>query len=491
MSIQPISTTATSQSTNSEPLLRQVTPRIVDSLSTHPQTVRTAPSANNARSPLAKVCDFLNCINYFLLSAFHKIQRFFCPCLSKVTHSTPVASPTVILPPTSTTPPPLQDPPASSLPSSPPTEHAEESEDLAFKNLALSEADKQNITYIVNTLARVIFLPTEELRRRGDTIRHVHPFIFWEYVLNQQSLAEDMKVIKTRYSGIIWGQFTEDCIQKLQAMDEASLLAPHVNAFARSIQRDPRELRDLLSVSWLDFLNSLIDLRPQALAPIAPGVSSIRRDRDSDSTATTASVGTAGGGPSLMLPIGDHPAASTGLIGTARLGEPQPMGRVFSPQSSSPNRAPAQKTIASLTITSAQKVMLTRLLTDISENYSFVLGLKVTFLRNDWRALQDVHPLRLLWEVFSNPSHIAKLDRILKSHLKRTHFLDDFAFTLKNGAMRVVDLHSYFEAFKTGMSIPAYSLERLRGGGRDEWRQLIKHLHSIKTFAALETTFSG
>jgi hypothetical protein len=274
-------------------------------------------------------------------------------------------------------------------------------------------------------------------------------------------------------------------------MDDASLLAPYVDAFARSIRRDPRDLRELMNVSWMGFLNSLVDLSSQGVIPFPHGVSSRRLDRDSDSAATTTSLSTAGRGSFLMPPIADNLAASTGLLGTARHGEPQPMGRVFSPHRSSPTRVPAQRTILSISMTSVQKQKLTRLLTDISENSPFFLGLQVAFLRYDWQALQDVHPLRLLWEVFSNPSHIAKLDRILKNNLKRNYFLDDFAYTLKTGAVRVVDLPSYFEDFKTGMRIPDYSLEGLRGGGHYQWRQVIKYLHSINTAAAVESTFSG
>ena len=486
MSIQPVSTTEASQHTNSEPPLRPTTPRIPDSLGPHPESVRPAPSGNNARSPLGVVCDFLTCINFFILSTFHKIQRFFCPCLSKATHSAPVAPRSVILPPTPRMPPPLQDPAASSLPLRSSIADAEEAEDRAFQALALSEDDRENIAFLVNTLATAVFLPTEDLKRRGDAIRHVHPFVFWKYILTQENLAAQMKAIKPKFFGIIWGQFSAGCIEKLEAMDDASLLAPHVNAFARSIRRDPRELRDLMNVSWIDFLNSLIDSSPEALPRRTREVNPIRLDRDSGSAATTASDSTASRGSSVILPIGDHPAASTGLFNTPRSGEIQATGMALSPERASPSMR-----IDSIFMTVVQKQKLTRLLTDISQNSPILLGLQVAFLRNDWQALQDVHPLRLLHEVFTNPSHTAKLDLILKSNLKRTYFLDDFAYTLKTGASRALDLSSYFDDFKRQMRIEDYPLESLRGGGNHEWRLLIKHLHNIKTAAAVESTFSG
>ena len=493
MSIRPVSTNGTYQPPITETPKQPINPIRQDSVSSHPDCTRPTPIQIKPRSPLAIICDFLECVRYFIASQIHKVDFFFNSCLSKIiqspsksTEPTSAQIPTRNPSParTSRTSISLPDPAAGALIPAAPAPNRESLEDAAFRALPITDIDKENIRFIINTLATIIALPAAELETRGQAIRHIHPFIFWEYILSEPSLIEDIKALKSRYFGLIWGQFTEGCIGKIQAMHDQGLIASHLNAFARSIHRNPEELTNLMRRSWLDFLNNLVDSSGQRLSPSPRMINSIRPDRDSDSGATTGSSG------GYSLSQGASDPSHEGLLLTLPLETRGRSTTASSPQGSATARAAPEKIVAAIPMTNDQKQKLNRLLTDISQNSPFFLGIQIASLRSDWYSLQDVHPLKLLLEVFNNPTHVAKIDLILGNNLKKGYFLNDFANTLK-AAARNVELRPYFHNFAREMAITEESLERITAGSHYEWQYLIRYLFHLKRTLARATTFSS
>ena len=125
--------------------------------------------------------------------------------------------------------------------------------DLSYNELTCTEEDVQNIAFILTTMAEngklALLLRTQELRRIGDAILHVHPFRFLGLVFANPTLKTCIKEISNDY--FKWGELMGGIGVSLTAQADRGKLDCYLNDFAKEIDIDPALLQGFIaSRSW-------------------------------------------------------------------------------------------------------------------------------------------------------------------------------------------------------------------------------------------------
>ena len=412
-------------------------------------------------------------------------------------------------------------------------DHTQE-EDSAFHALIMSEEEQEKTKFIIQNLANTsaLLMPAAELRRFGEDLKTVHPLKFLEHILISQDLSKNFHTMRTRSFGLVWSQFADEFAQKIGAIHRAGRLTVHLGAFARSIRRDLQIMQQMISSSnFRDFMDYLADTVPTidltnthsdspslgseidsvssfteedaqgARAPMNPPESFISsQPRRALSDATTPvrqrenrlTSDTEPQSPSRLLQ--NHPSlrsrgASFGLSSISPMQSPpfmSPRSRnlIYGDAGERAAAAAPQFNPMMLPMTEEHKQKLARLLADIANKSSANLLWNLFSLKADWTSLRDVHPLRLLCEVFHNPSHIANIARIIANDTRKGYFLSDFAETLKNGAT-AEQLAPYISEFSKQMGAPEGAIAaQIIVGGEYDWKHVIRYLMGIKQIIA-------
>lgn len=121
----------------------------------------------------------------------------------------------------------------------------------------LSNEEKQNIRYIITTLANnsaisLMFYQTS-LKQAGKDISHVHPLKMLEFIFSDPVLKRDVKKI----NGLPWKRFVEDTAKSLQDSEERdNLKQEHIEDFCKAVAIPSAYLSPAVaSHNWVQFIN--------------------------------------------------------------------------------------------------------------------------------------------------------------------------------------------------------------------------------------------
>lgn len=462
--------------------------RPLDTMNSY-QEQATSPAAPAAdKSPLYVIMDLCKCVKFLIIFHAKKLMHWLFSCF--FTSKPATAPPRPNNQPSA--PQPASRPgatiastlPISGAPTAVPAVMAaplpvpanEAAENAAFSSLPISAADKDNIAIIVRSFnAGNLFMNSGDIIRRGDEINPVHPFRFLESIFTDSGLSREIQTLKSRtpswsvdglLAGHVWSHFVSGLKDKLNAHLADGTLICHINAFARSIGRDPAEIQTrVTSKNWAGLIDYLIDTIP-LLPPLA------------SPPPNAAAVNAA------TLPAASPPLSARAVSAADGGAFPPPpeMARIM-PQPFSAVAAP-QLDPEILEISELQRAKLARLFHDIAHNNYANLFWNILSLRADWYALRDVHPLKLLLTVFNDPALIVNLRTILDDPLKKEEFLKDFASTLKHGATPD-QLKAYLDIFARRMRVAVGSLDSWVMVERtNDWKHVIRFLLNTRPLAA-------
>lgn len=139
-------------------------------------------------------------------------------------------------------------------------------------NASVSKQEKQDISYIVNTLSKasIISLGTSRssLKKAGDRIDHVHPLRFLMTVFCNEELKAGIAGIRSR-GAWIWDEFVSGLTGSLgEEAQRNNLKSEFISDFARRVNIDVRQITPALEQGqWKTFINILIDQIPRQNDP--------------------------------------------------------------------------------------------------------------------------------------------------------------------------------------------------------------------------------
>lgn len=406
-------------------------------------------------------------------------------------------------------------------------------QNLSLSQLNLNDEEKDHIVFIINTLAKesAFKMPTLELRRRGEALSHLHPFIYLKFVLCNVALFADFKVMKTRSFGIVWSQYADEFSGKLQDLHKLGVLLPYLKSFAQDTGRDYEVMKRMIETSaFRSFTDYLIEdptstvstpssdhssasstsvpfsPRKRELVPLtavsspprssaANGYSppstlerqqSLRRQR----TVKSRDVGPSSPQKRTTIYSGS-PVLSERPLSSSSTGR-SPFSREATAAAQNPDdiESSAAQSLsrslnpADLLMPEIHKQKLAKIFEEVAHGSALNLIWQITSIKSDWSKLKEVHPLRLLLEVFNNPAHVANLSLILQSSMRKDYFMTDFALTLKAGATKEM-LVPYIEEFCRQMGVEGQLISNyLMVGGEWDWKHVIKYILGKKQLEA-------
>ncbi len=138
-------------------------------------------------------------------------------------------------------------------------------------NLPITSAEKKCIRKIIQKLSQDLFVSVigskSELERNGDLIKHIHPFRFLEYTLNDEELKTGMLAIRQR-GGLLWSGFIDGITNSLGEESRKNNLMIFLNDFADAIKLDVKKISPpLKDGKWDNFVNLLLDSLPRKNDP--------------------------------------------------------------------------------------------------------------------------------------------------------------------------------------------------------------------------------
>lgn len=136
---------------------------------------------------------------------------------------------------------------------------------------SVSKTEKGAIAYIVNTLAYDNLLTINDqkssLKKKGDQIKHIHPFCFLRTVFLDEQMKVGIAAIRDRISWIRDG-FFDGIYGSLDEEADRKNLLPFVSDFAQSLNIKEELIKPSLEKrKWKDFINTLIDNIPRENDP--------------------------------------------------------------------------------------------------------------------------------------------------------------------------------------------------------------------------------
>lgn len=137
-------------------------------------------------------------------------------------------------------------------------------------NAGISKSEKQDIQYIITTLSRdsLISIASSEssLKKAGDRIKNVHPFIFLKTVFTNEELKAGIHGIRDR--GWIWRDFIDGLTKSLAEESAKKNLKDFIPDFSKSIKVDSSAITNFVQQQkWKELVNHLIDTIPRENNP--------------------------------------------------------------------------------------------------------------------------------------------------------------------------------------------------------------------------------
>ncbi len=123
----------------------------------------------------------------------------------------------------------------------------------------LTQAEKQNIQYIINTLSsksvfQLVFF-RKKLQKAGDNVDHVHPLRFMAYVFSDPKLKSEVK----RIPSMPWNQFVQDMVKSFDsAASRGEMKQSYIEDFAKKVGVNPQMIEPALKEHrWRVFMNEM------------------------------------------------------------------------------------------------------------------------------------------------------------------------------------------------------------------------------------------
>lgn len=134
-----------------------------------------------------------------------------------------------------------------------------------------SKADKEDIKFIVNTLARESLInigsSSSSLNKAGDRINHLHPFNFLLCIFTDEELKCGAHAIRDR-TGLVSDRFFSGITSTLQEEHQQNNLSQHIGDFAKKLNLDVNVIQPVLNgCHWRAFVELLIDTIPRKNDP--------------------------------------------------------------------------------------------------------------------------------------------------------------------------------------------------------------------------------
>lgn len=151
-------------------------------------------------------------------------------------------------------------PPLASIIKIPPPDSNKE---IPYSELVCNEADKQNIGYIIMTMAEngklSLLFKQSELKRIGAEINHVHPLKFLETIFSNPTLKDCMREIHHDY--FKWNGFMDGLVPSLNNQSDQGKLMQYVKEFAKSTNSVPEEIAPYFqSRDWENLVRYLMNI---------------------------------------------------------------------------------------------------------------------------------------------------------------------------------------------------------------------------------------
>ena len=306
-----------------------------------------------------------------------------------------------------------------------------------FASLSLFAHEKAIIDELVTCLATAdpitLFTSTIGIRKKGQTIDHVHPLKSLQHMLIQPESLLNLSLLQKRASGLIWEHFKRDLTERLTRQHREGQLIRFINDFAASLDITPSIPR--LSIEegkWDEFTQTVVNHSIERAESTAASSSSSHRSADEQSL------------------IGDEFSTEQGPL--------------------------------DFSIDQANKNKLTSMLRYYSSNQLLFLSRTQT--------LTQVHPLRLILEIFEDPSNFTLFTKIMEDLPKRHKFLEAFSKILKSASDNGEHtLSKYTTKFADQMRIKPQVVEAdILTAGSTSWKNLIKAVYRNKQeLSSLET----
>ena len=150
----------------------------------------------------------------------------------------------------------------------PPDSSSNAPSEMTFGELICTEADRENIAYIISTMAengklKLLFSYKSELKQRGAEINHVHPLRLLGVVFSDPYLKECMDRIYDDYfkwDGFLNGE-GDGLIQSLQRHASQGRIEVYLNDFAKQVGADPEIVKGYAKSSdWENLVRYLLKI---------------------------------------------------------------------------------------------------------------------------------------------------------------------------------------------------------------------------------------
>lgn len=131
----------------------------------------------------------------------------------------------------------------------------------------LTEKDKENITYLLNTLGYQSILKItskkSSIEKIGDQIEPIHPLAFFKYVFSNDELIVTMRNIKGR--SWIWKDFIGRILDSLNTeMTIGNLTSGQIQDFLTAVKIDPSLVNTPLQAhDYAGFIDNLVTHVPR------------------------------------------------------------------------------------------------------------------------------------------------------------------------------------------------------------------------------------
>lgn len=133
--------------------------------------------------------------------------------------------------------------------------------------LPLSSSQQKDITFIITTLGNAsltaIASSKSSLKKAGERIANVHPFIFIQYIFSDEKLKSAMHNLKGR-AFWIWSEFFNGIKESLDEEADRDNLNAYIEDFASNLNLEHSLIHPLVTQkNWKDLINTLLTQIPR------------------------------------------------------------------------------------------------------------------------------------------------------------------------------------------------------------------------------------
>jgi len=340
--------------------------------------------------------------------------------------------------------------------------------DDAFDQLTIGKEQPKKIYFIIHTLAEshrqsynvfslglALTSKKSKLAQLGEEIADVHPLKFLEYTLLHPQLAKDMKTLQDANSMLTWNPFVKGLATNLNKELDAARLLPCIEGFGRTLNIDPVSIRPYVEKrEWEQMAKFLIDARLNTHSLPKP-------------TAHVMPISTSTARPSIPLTATVIATSSLPTATTISTSLPPQTTLVHTPSTTS---TATQPMLAELPLTSGQEAILKDIILSVAKKNYLQLGFDAFRLKAAWKKLGVIHPLRVLFYIYTTPELAQAMKSICKDSLKKL-IKGDLADQL---SLSNESCEPYLDEFVAAVQVPRADIEA--SISKNDWKTVIDSL---------------